>query len=326
MRSLFRVLATIVVLGLWLWLIPCIYYLPFFGEGLRTGAAAVFGVVPLLALAFAPKRGRTLRVMALVGGIGFAAWLAIPASNDGEWAPEYAQTPTADFDGNQVTIHDIRNFEYRSETDFTPRYYTASYDLAELESLDFVKVHWGLVDIAHTMLSFGFRDGRYVTISVETRRQLGQEWSTIAGFFKQYSLAYVLGDERDLLRLRTNYRGEDVYVYPTNTPKQDIRLLFIDILETADDLAAHPQWYNTISDNCTTSLAKHIRRVRGRRRWDPRLLMNGHTDQMGIESGWITPHGSLEETRAFYYVNPKVEKIDDPTHYSAQIREGLVAD
>ena len=184
-------------------------------------------------------------------------------------------------------------------------------------------MHWGIEAIAHTMLSFGFRDGRYLTVSVETRRRKGQDWSSIAGFFKQYTLAYVLGDERDLVRLRTNYRGENVYLYPTNTSKEAIRTLFIDIVETASLLAESPRWYNTISDNCTTSLARHIRKISGRRRWDPRLLVNGHTDEMGIESGWITPHGSIEETRAFYYVNPKVDRIQDPSDYSSQIRAGL---
>ncbi len=320
MTRLLRVLASIGVFGLWLWLIPCLYYAPLPGGGVWTVAAAVFALVPPVALAFLPDRRRTLRVTGVVSAVLFAGWLVVPASNDGDWAPDYERLPTASFDGDLVRVRNIRNFDYRSETDFTPRYYDAIYDLEELDTLDFIKVHWGLENIAHTMLSFGFRDGRYLTVSVETRRRKDQEWSTVAGFFKQYSLAYVLGDERDLIRLRTNYRGEDVYLYPTNTPKEDIRLLFVDILETADDLAAHPQWYNTVTDNCTTSLARHIRKLRGRRRWDPRLLMNGHTDEMGIESGWLTPHGNLEETRRHYYVNPKVDRIQDPSDYSRQIR------
>ena len=308
------------VFGLWLWLIACLYFAPLPGGEFWTAAATVFALAPIIALIALPDRRRTVRILALVSVVLFAGWWVLPASNEGDWAEDYRRMPTASFEGDQVTVRDIRNFEYRSETDFTPRYYDATYDLEELETLDFIKVHWGLENIAHTMLSFGFRDGRYLTVSVETRRRKGQDWSSIAGFFKQYTLAYVLGDERDLIRLRTNYRGEEVYLYPTNTSKPDIRALFVDIVGSASDLASDPQWYNTITDNCTTSLAKHIRKVRGRRRWDPRLLMNGHTDEMGIESGWITPQGTLEETRRFYYVNDKVERITDPTHYSEQIR------
>jgi len=170
------------------------------------------------------------------------------------------------------------------------------------------------------MLSFGFGNGRYLTVSVETRRRVGQEWSSVAGFFKQYEITYVLGDERDLLRLRTNFRGEEVFVYPTNTPKEDIRFVLLDILERANSLAEEPEFYNTISDNCTTSLATHIRKIRGRRRWDPRLLLNGHTDQMALEGGWITFDGTVEELRETYHVNRHVEDVDDPTHYSEMIR------
>jgi hypothetical protein len=325
MVLLAHVVGGALLFGLWLWLIPCLYYAPLPGGELWTAAAAFFALAPIVALVFLPDRRRTLRVLAVVCVVLLAGWLFIPASNEGDWAADYARMPTAHFEGDLVTVRNVRNFEYRTESDFTPRYYDATYDLNELDTLDFIKVHWGLENIAHTMLSFGFRDGRYLTVSVETRRRKGQDWSSIAGFFKQYTLAYVLGDERDLIRLRTNYRGEDVYLYPTNTPKDQIRMLFVDILESATRLADDPQWYNTVTDNCTTSLARHIRKVRGRRRWDPRLLMNGHTDQMGIETGWITPHGTLEETRRFYYVNDKVDRIQDPTHYSAQIRAGLDA-
>jgi hypothetical protein len=318
MRRLRWVLLSLVVFGLWVWLIPSLLYATH-----STVVAATFAILPLAALVFVPNRKRTLLVTGGVCVLVFGWWSSLSPPSEADWAPEYARTPRVEFDGNRVTIHDIRNFDYRSETDFTPRWYDATFDLDQLETLDFFKVHWGLPLIAHTMFSFGFADGRYVTVSVETRRQKGQEWSSVAGFFKQYTLTYVLGDERDLVRLRTNFRGEDVYLYPTNTPKDQIRLLFVDILERVNSLADEPEWYNTITDNCTTSLATHVRKLTGRRRWDPRLLINGHTDEMGIESGWITPHGTLEETRAHYYVNPKVEKIEDPSAYSAQIREGL---
>lgn len=324
MGCVLRGLATTVVTGIWLWMIPAVWFqLSGHSQALRITAALAWAVVPPLVLLFAPNRGRTRRLLEAFVLFAWLVWLAIPPSNQGEWAEEYARLPWAEIHGDEVTVHDVRDFSYRSETDFTPHWYDATYDLDQLDTLDFIKVHWGSEAIAHTMLSFGFSDGRHLTVSVETRRRKGQDWSSIAGFFKQYTLAYVIGDERDLIRLRTNYRHEDVYLYPTNTPKDQIRLIFVDILEAATALREHPQWYNTITDNCTTSLAKHIRKVRGRRRWDPRLLINGHTDEMGIESGWITPHGDLEETRRYYYVNPKVENLQDPEHFSQRIREGL---
>jgi hypothetical protein len=251
----------------------------------------------------------------------FTWWGRIPATGEGDWAPEYSRMPVAEIDGNRVTMRSVRDFAYQTETDFEQRWYDATYDLGELETLDFVKVHWdGLVNIAHTMLSFGFADGRYLTVSAETRRREGQEWSSVAGFFKQYELTYVWGDERDLIRLRTNYRGEEVYLYRTNTPRKDVRALFLDILERTNSLAAEPEFYNTITDNCTTSLATHIRKIRGRRRWDPRLLLNGHTDEMALETGWITSDLPLEEMRDAHHVNRHVRDVADPTHFSEMIR------
>jgi hypothetical protein len=142
----------------------------------------------------------------------------------------------------------------------------------------------------------------------------------VRGFFKQYELIYILADERDLLRLRTNFRGEDVYLYPTNTSREAIRLLLLDILERVNGLHEKPEFYNTVSDNCTTSLATHIRKIRGRRRWDPRLLLNGHTDEMARETGWISSELPLDEMRKRHYVNRLVEDVEDPGDYSARIR------
>ena len=323
MRRLGFALLCVLVFGVWAWLIPGILYSNLPAQWLRVAAAGVFALAPAVALVALPNRKRTLLWTGGVCALVLVWWLTIPAPRDGEWAPEYARTPTAEIDGDRVTIHDIRDFEYRSETDFTPRYYDATYDLDELDTLDFLRITWGSPYIAHTMLSFGFSDGRHLAISVETRRRKGQAWSSFLGFFKQYTLAYVIGDERDLVRLRTNFRHEKVFLYPTQTPKQDIRIVFLDVLERANHLARRPEWYNTITDNCTTTLATHVRKVRGRRRWDPRLLVNGFTDEMVIEGGWVAPHGSLEETREYYYVNPKVENDSDPTDYSRKIRVGI---
>ena len=324
MRGLLLGILRVIAIGFWLWLIPCAWFLTEGrDEGLRIAVVLATALLPPIAFVLVRRSpgGRVVVEGVLV--LAVIAWLSTPPSNEGSWSAEYARIPTATFDGDLVTLRNVRDFRWTSDTEFTPRYYDATFDLNELETLDFIKVHWGIEWIAHTMLSFGFRDGRHVTVSVETRRREGQEWSSVAGFFRQYTLAYVIGDELDLVHLRTNVRGEDVYLYPTNTDPRDIRSLFVDILESATALADEPEWYNTITDNCTTSLARHVRKLPGRRRWDPRLLVNGHTDEMGMETGWLTPRGNLEETRQYYYVNPKVEDLEDTTGYSAKIREGI---
>jgi hypothetical protein len=312
--------------GFWLWAILAIRFSNLPSEDLRIGLAAVFALAPLIALAALPRRRRTL---ALLGAAcaAVAIWFAaIPASNDRDWIPENSREVSAEFAGDRVTIRNLRNFVYRSETDFDARYVERSYDLSRLKSVDFVKSHWdGLVDVAHTMFSFGFEDGEYLAISVETRRERGEPQGALRGLFKQYELIYIVADERDLIRLRTNYRGEDVYLYPTQTSPDEARTLLVSILERANQLAVEPEFYNSLLDNCTTGLLPHFWKIRPNRRFDIRLLMNGHTDELALEGGWIASELSIEELREFHHVNQYVSGVDDPSDFSFRIRPHLRA-
>ena len=164
--------------------------------------------------------------------LGFLlVWRSVEPSNHRNWQPDVAELPYARFDGDLVTIHNIRNFDYRSETDYTPHYYDKTFDLRELDSVDLIAVYWMGDAIAHIMLSFGFAGRDYVTVSIETRKERGESYDTVRGFFRQYELIYIVGDERDLIRLRTNYRKdppEDVYLYRAHGPRENARRLFLD--------------------------------------------------------------------------------------------------
>ena len=181
-------------------------------------------------------------------------------SNSRKWQSDVAVLPYATFDGDQVTLHNIRNFDYRTELDYTPHYYDKTFDLNELDEVDLIAVYWMGDAIAHIMLSFGFAGRDYVTISIETRKEVGESYDTIRGFFRQYELIYIVGDERDLIRLRTNYRKnppEDVYLYRTAIPPANARRLFLDYLREINELKDHPAWYNTGTTNCTTNVYRH---------------------------------------------------------------------
>ena len=229
------------------WGVLAIRYSDIERDGLRLALAA--GVRGL-------RSGGTRRVRApahavvggggVCGGASCSSWrggAAIPPSNDRDWAPEYAVLPRATIEGDHVTLHNVRNFDYRTETDFTPRYEDRTYDLRRLDSVDLVASYWMGEAIAHVMLSFGFAGEDFVAVSIETRRERTEGYSTIAGFFKQYELFYVVADERDLIRLRTNYREnppEDVYVYRTNGRPEEIRRVFLDYLREINSLAEQP--------------------------------------------------------------------------------------
>jgi hypothetical protein len=214
---------TLLGAGMTTWGVLAIHYSDIESGRLRTALAVAFAALGLLSLGsflHPRRRWRAAAVFVLGFALLGAWWSTIPPANDRDWAPEYAVLPRATIEGDRVTLHDVRNFDYRTETDFTPRYEERTYDLRRLDSMDLVASYWMGEAIAHVMLSFGFAGEDFVAVSIETRRERTEGYSTVAGFFKQYELFYVVADERDLIRLRTNYREhppEDVYLYRTDT-------------------------------------------------------------------------------------------------------------
>src|SRR5262245_54715957 len=198
MRLVGRLVVGLVVAGLTVWAAAALYYSGPGGPTARAALAIGFAVATVLAFTFLRWRSRALPGFLVVFAVVVWWWLLIPASGTRDWQPEVAVAPWATVDGDLVTIHGVRNFEYRTETDFTPRWEDRTYDLRKLDSADLIAVYWAGKAIAHIMLSFGFAGEQYVTMSIETRKQRGEGYSAIAGFFKQYELVYIVGDERDL--------------------------------------------------------------------------------------------------------------------------------
>jgi hypothetical protein len=325
LRGLSLLLLGVVILCFGAWASFAIYFSNLPWERARTVSAWAFGIGSLAAFVLLPNRRRTLWSFLA----GFTAvlvwWVLIPARDDRDWLPECARFPRATIAGDRVTVHNVRNFDYRSESDFDERWEDRTYELSKLHTMDFIKSDWGLGDVAHTMLSFGFEGGEHLVLSIETRREKGEIQTAFRGLFKQYELAYILGDERDLLRLRTNFRGENVWLYPTKSAPEEIRVVFLDVLETVSRLSERPAFYNTLTHNCTIGLLPHLGKARPLRIWDIRLLLNGHTDEKAWEGGWINPGTGLsfEETRARCHINQYVGGDSLPADYSLMIRPHL---
>jgi hypothetical protein len=201
----------------------------------RTGIACLLGTGSLICLGGFGGRRTLLGFLALCAVV-LAWWLMTPPSNSRNWQPDVRVLPWAEIRGNQVTLHNIRNCDYRSESDYTVRHYDKTFDLSRLKSVDLFLVHWGAPYIAHTMLSFGFQGEGNVCFSIEVRRQVGEEFSLLKGFFRQNEVIYVVGDERDLVGLRANHRGEQVYLYRLKTSEDFVRNVFLDYLRKVNDL------------------------------------------------------------------------------------------
>jgi hypothetical protein len=271
------------------------------------------------------NRRRTLRVFLCVFLLVALWWSLIPPSHDRDWPPEVAVLPRATFDGDRVTVHNIRNFDYKTKNDFQVRYYDKTFDLAELKSVDFIVSYWDQNKaIAHTMLSFGFEGGDYLMLSVEIRREKGEQYETLKGFFKQFEIIYVMGDERDLLRLRTNYRGEDVYLYPTTASPERGRALLVSILKRVNDLAESPVFYHTLGRNCTTSLVDHVNMVSEKPLpFQKKLILNGYSDELAYQRGTIASDLPFEEAKSKHFISNIAKQYNDDPRFSQKIRAHL---
>jgi hypothetical protein len=291
--------------------------------GLRAALGLALPVGALVALGLV--RPRRWVVAAVLGAfvVVLAAWLAIPPSNERDWQPDVATLAFAEIDGDRVLMHNVRNAEYRTETDYTVRLEDRALDLAQLRSLDLFLVHWGSPLIAHTILSWGFEGDRYLAISIETRKRKGQEYSALRGFFRQYELIFVVADERDVVRLRTNIRGEDVHVYRLDAPPADARALLLRYLEEVNQLRSRPQWYNALTDNCTTAIQRLARSGERRSWWSWKLFANGYLDELAYDIGAIDRSLPFPVLQAKSHVNERAKAANDDPRFSIRIREGL---
>jgi len=252
--------------------------------------------------------------------------LRIPASNTRDWQPEVAYAPYATtINGDVITIHNLRNFNYRTENDFDARWEERTYDLSKLDSVDIIAVYWAGKAIAHVMVSFGFAGKDYLTVSIETRKEKGENYSTLAGFFRQYELYYVVADERDVIRVRTTYRQphEDVYVYRTNAPIKNIRRIFLDYIKTMNELRDRPSYYNTLTTNCTTSVLFHTRVNPESPPMSWKVLLSGYVPDYLYELGRLDTSHPFVELERLSRVNERAHTADNDSAFSQRIREGL---
>ena len=324
-RIVGRLLAGLVVAGMTAWGAGAIYYWPLGSPGVRTALAGALVVGTALAFLLLPYRRRTLvGFLVLFAGL-VALWLQIPASNDRDWQSEVAVAPWAELKGDLVTIHGVRNLDYRTETDFVPRWETRTYDLRRLDSADLIAVYWAGKAIAHIMLSFGFEGKDYVAVSIETRKAQGENYSSIAGLFKQYELVYVVADERDVIRVRTTYRQpqEDVYIYRTRAPRENIRRIFLDYVKVMNEMHERPRFYNTLTTNCTTTVLLHTRVNPESPPWSWKVLLSGYAPDYLYDLGRLDTTRSFAELEQLSRVNARAHAADRDPAFSQRIREGL---
>jgi Domain of unknown function (DUF4105) len=314
----------LLIAGMTAWAGLAIYYSDLSGERLRLGLAGAFALGTLAAFLFLPNRRRTLLGFLAAFAVVLLWWSSIEPSNERDWQAEVAVLPYATRDGDRVTLHNVRNFDYRTEQDFAPRYDDRTFDLSALDAVDLIAVYWAGDAIAHIMVSFGFA-GDHVAFSIETRKEKGEPYSSLAGFFKKYELIYVVGDERDLIRVRTNYRRpqERAYLYRTRMNPANGRRLFLEYIMKINQLRERPEFYNTLTTNCTTDVWSLARALSDQVPLDRRVLLSGYFPEYAYDLGSLDTSVPFEKLKSISLINDRAHAADAAPDFSQRIREGL---
>jgi len=278
---------------------------------------------------------KVIKAVCVVVGLavcGGALWLAsLKPTGKADWDAPFMRMPIATFaaDGKTVTIENIRDFHFRTEWDYDIRYRTEKYDLDAIESMDYSVTHWNGHELfGHILLSFKFRDGRRLVFSPEARMTKGHVYELLPGFFRQYELIFICATEEDAIQLRTHHRRyeqSEVFLYPTVTTPEQAKVLLTDLLNRANVLRDHPEFYNGLFYNCLSTMESSMKKI-GVDFCDPlHGLVNGLSDRWGWESGWLRkdrPDESFEDYHRRHSVNQYVEHLVDPPDYSQRIRPG----
>jgi len=323
--ALLRAVSTLAILGFAAWGAVALLYQAPGPSPVRLTAAALWVVVSLAVL-FAYLRWRS-RLAALIYPVMIAAllfwWGSMPASNNRVWADEVGQMTAGVVNGPEVTLANVRNFDWRTSTDYTVRWENRTYDLDKIASVDLLLSYWSSPAIAHTLVSFGFEDGNFVTFSVEIRKEKHESFSEIGGFFKEFETSVIAADERDIVRVRTNIRKEDVYLYRVNMRKPAMRSLFMAYVDEANGLVETPRFYNTITANCTTIVFAMVSRIVPGLPIDYRLLFSGYLPAYIVGVNGFAPGFTLEQLRAGGAISAGAQAADTAPDFSRRIREGV---
>jgi len=298
--------------------------LPETGRAVAAGLFALFGLATVLALGLGRRRFVAAAAFIVAFGAILVWWSTILPPADGDWAPDVARQVTGTHEGNVLTLTNVRDFEWRSNTDFTERWTTRSYDLDKLQTLDMFMSYWAGPEMAHVIMSFGFEGGDYLAWSIEVRREKGGQFSPVADLFKNSPLVIVAADERDVVGVRSNVRGEDVQLYRLRTPPDQARILLLEYVVDANSLSTTPRFYNSITTNCTTAIVKMMRAVGDVVPFDWRLIVNGYLPEYAYRRGALDTRLPLSELRRLSHIGERAREagLTSPD-FSRLIRVGV---
>ena len=294
-------------------------------EWAKVAAAGAFVAIAIATAAtvFTRRRWAALLVLGLAFGGIVIWWNTVGPPANGDWAPDVARQTSGTLDGDILTLSEVRDFEWISDNDFTERWSQRSYDLSKLKTLDLFLIYWAGPQMAHLIMSFGFDGGEYLAWSIEIRREKDGQYSPVADAFKTDTLVYLATSERDSVRLRSNVRGEDARLYRLRTSPEQARALLLEYVAEANALTKHPAFYNSITTNCTTAVAKLIRAAGGTLPFDWRFIVNGYLPNYLYDRGAVVTTIPLSELMALARIDQHARAADQSPDFSRLIRVGV---
>jgi hypothetical protein len=323
LRGIGVLILGLVLAGMIGWVGLAVYYSNLHGGPPRTIWAMIVVLLSIATLILVRPRKLGLAAFAVLFTCVLFWFYSLTPSADLTWTNDVALMPSATVEGDLVHFRNVRNFEYRSETDFTPGYYDKTFDLSRLRRVDYILSYWASRAIAHAFVSFEFDDGQHLAVSIETRKEQGESYSAVEGFFRQYELIYVVADERDLIGLRTNHRAEDVYLFRLRTPIEKVRAVFLDYIRMINSLAEEPQFYNALTQNCTTSILSHFSCYPPYPPMSVEVLLSGYSAHYSYSYGGVDTSMPFEELEKRSRITEVAKTAPLDSSFSARIRQGL---
>lgn len=317
---IFLILSLLILIPAWVWGSLAIAYAGPESFLFRISTLALFILILPATFYFSQSFWLAIIPLSMVFFALLVWWGALSPSNDKDWAADVANIPYGRIENDTLTLYNVRNFDYQSRTEFTEHWETRKYDLSQIRSLDLFLSYWGSPHMAHTILSWGFSNGDQLAVSIETRKDKSQQFSALKGFFKQFTLAYVAADERDLIRLRTNIRKEAVYIYRLQgLEPYRLRALLESYVAHMNRLTETPQFYHALSMNCTSTIQLHKEANPDRLPFDWRLVVNGHVDEMLYDYAAVRNDLPFSELREQSRIDLEMQKLG-PADFSKRLR------
>jgi hypothetical protein len=319
-----KIVIILILLPVWIWGCFALFFSGPDPQWLRTSLSFLFGITLPIAFFFGKSFGKSFIICLITFAILIIWWQTLEPSNNRDWAADVAQISHGEIQGDKLIMYNVRNFSYASETEFEERWETREYDLAKLQGLDIFLSYWASDHIAHTVMSWDFGDNGHLAISIETRKEKSEEYSAVKGFFKQFELSYVAADEEDIIKLRTHFRNERVYIYRLLADNEGVRILLDNYLSEMNRLFDKPKFYNAFSRNCTTTIRLHTNAIQPDRPLplDWRLILSGHLDELLYERKSISQKLPFAELRTLSRIDERI-KSSTKDNFSEEIRAEL---